>query len=289
LNALTKVFVVLLVICSIVLTASVVTFVQRVEDYRLASEGSQKALAEANRKLNEATTEAAAQRAAFESAATRTAAQIEAKNADIASLQKQIVEQSLQLANAQTANQTQGLAITQLTEGLKAAQDMASRQSEIITALRNNADTLLRQNTELSSTVNDLTNRLEVTTRDMRFFQEQLADAQAQAARFQAVLRQNGIDPSAGNNAQVAANVPRINGVIDEVRNIGGVTYATISVGSADSVSKGMQFNVVDVRGNGGFLGILTVDSVEAQSATGRLTGPRVEEIQPGHEVRTQL
>jgi len=53
-------------------------------------------------------------------------------------------------------------------------------------------------------------------------------------------------------------------------------------------VSKGMVFNVID-REQGDFLGYLEVDSVEPEEAVGRLTGPRVADIRPGSEVRTQL
>jgi hypothetical protein len=81
---------------------------------------------------------------------------------------------------------------------------------------------------------------------------------------------------------------PAINGVIRAVKPIGGIPYATISVGSADGVAKGMEFKVVN-RGTGDFLGILTVDSVDLNESTGRLSGPRTNDIRSGAEVKTQL
>jgi len=75
---------------------------------------------------------------------------------------------------------------------------------------------------------------------------------------------------------------------VREKSDIGGVTYATISVGSADDVVKGMRFAVID-RDRGVFLGYLTVESVEPNESTGRLEGPNVAEMKAGNEVRTQL
>ena len=75
--------------------------------------------------------------------------------------------------------------------------------------------------------------------------------------------------------------------MIRSTRQIANLPYATISVGSSDNVAKGMEFKVID-RDQGKFLGTLTVDSVEPNESTGHLNGPRVGDIKPGTEVRTQ-
>ena len=50
-----------------------------------------------------------------------------------------------------------------------------------------------------------------------------------------------------------------------------------------------MVFKVID-RATGNFLGELTVDSVEPTESTGRLSsGPRLNDIKAGVEVKTQL
>jgi hypothetical protein len=48
-----------------------------------------------------------------------------------------------------------------------------------------------------------------------------------------------------------------------------------------------MEFRVVDPR-SGDFLGVLTVESVELNEATGRLEGPKVAQIRQGNEVKSQ-
>ena len=65
--------------------------------------------------------------------------------------------------------------------------------------------------------------------------------------------------------------------------------FATISVGAADQVTKGMQFKVIDPTARDPFLGYLIVDRVEPNEAIGHLTGPHVNDVHEGAEVRTQL
>ena len=49
-----------------------------------------------------------------------------------------------------------------------------------------------------------------------------------------------------------------------------------------------MRFQVINAR-SGEFFGVLTIDTVRQNEAIGRLEGPRVAEVRPGLEVRTQL
>ena len=76
-----------------------------------------------------------------------------------------------------------------------------------------------------------------------------------------------------------------LHGQIKTKRKINDVDYATITLGSADSVTKGMKFRVVD---RNTFLGYLTIDSVEANEAVGHLTGPNLQMVVPGSQVLTQ-
>ena len=77
-----------------------------------------------------------------------------------------------------------------------------------------------------------------------------------------------------------------LRGVVRSLKNIGGQDYATISLGSADNVQKGMKFNVI---GGNKFLGYLTIDSVDYNEATGHLEGPDLKSVRPGSEVATQF
>ena len=159
----------------------------------------------------------------------------------------------------------------------------------MIVQLRQNNNQAVAQTAHMSQIINDLTNRLEVTERERRNFAEQLEQFRGENQKLSAAIRDMGGDLNlVVGNAGKGRGAPKINGVIRDVRTIAGRAYGTISVGSADSVIKGMEFKIVD-RNTGNFLGILTVQSVEPNEATGQITGPNVAAVKPGVEVRTQL
>lgn len=94
-----------------------------------------------------------------------------------------------------------------------------------------------------------------------------------------------GLDP---RNKMNPVAPPPINGVIIQRQTIGGEPYALISVGSEDDVKLGMQFNVVDAETNQ-LLGFVTIEEVDDQVSIGKLHGPRIEQIAPNDEVKTQV
>jgi len=287
LSPLTKLFVVLQVILSIALTAAVVVYVSR-EDAQLANLKAAQTTALAAQSERDAAV--AAMNAATSNANAvqeRSNAQATQFNANITAAQQQLADLNVQLAKANTSNATQALQITQLTEGLKAATDTTANLNTTVAQLRTSSDEAVKRAAEASQRINELDNTLQVTEAERRNLAEQLAEATQNNQRLSRALQDLG-----GNvNEVIAGRVqPRtagvaINGVIREKRDIAGVPYATISVGSADDVQRGMQFKVIQ---GDKFLGTLTVDSVEQQEATGRLQGPAVAEIVPGVQVRTQ-
>ena len=273
-SPLTKLFVVLLVVMSLLMTAGTVVYVTREND-RLAN------LTAVEQRLQAMQSERDQQAAALQAANTNLAAaqaQVSAQASQaqqaLTAAQQQIADLNVQLAKAQAANATQELQITRLTEGLQASQNTTAQLTQQANQLRQGADEAIRRSAEMSASISDLTNRLEVTEAERRNLAEQLAQAIGAGGRQESAQ-------------QGPVSAPPINGVIRDRRQIAGREYATISVGSADNVARGMQFRVID-RNRGEFLGTLTVDAVEPNEASGVLTGPRVGDIQPGTEVRTQ-
>jgi len=283
LSPLTKLFVVLQVILSIALTAAVVVYVSR-EDATLASlkaSNTAKAAAEAERDAAVTAMTAATNNAtAIQEAKNAQATQL---NSNLTAAQQQIADLNVRLAKADTSNATAQLEITRLTEGLKAATDTTANLNQTVAQLRTSSDEAVKKSAEMSGQISDLDNRLQVTERERRNLAEQLAESQTQGQKLSDALQKAGIRLDARNPAPPTGVA--INGVIRDTRKIADVPYATISVGSADDVQRGMEFKVVD---NGQFLGTLTVDTVEQQEATGVLKGPKIDAIKPGVQVRTQ-
>ncbi|HRK31326.1 MAG TPA: hypothetical protein PLD59_09630 [Tepidisphaeraceae bacterium] len=289
-SPLTKIFVVLLVVLSIVSSAAFVTYVNTVEDARKAAETANQALALKNQEAENYKAAAEdATRAATENFKTATA-QIEQMKQARDAANKFVADRDAELAKAQSQLALQSADLSRLTEALKSSEDTKSKLQDMAASLRTTNDTMTKQNAEQSMTISDLTNKLEVTERERRFLAEQFAEAQNQSGKLGKALKDMG-----GNVASIletptglAGGAPPINGVVRATRTIAGIPYATISVGSADSVMRGMEFKVVD-RDSGKFLGVLTVDSVEPNEATGRLDGPAIADVRAGVEVRTQL
>jgi chromosome segregation ATPase len=254
----------------------------------------------------QALTQAKAQADAARAEAQAARDQLTAANTNLTSVQQQANDQatraqaqlvatqgeasrlSVDLAKATSQAATQQLDISRLTEALNASQTTTGRLNEEVARLRTTNDTLVRQTSDLNATVSDLTNRLDVTERERRLLAEQVQHAQGEMQRLSAIVSGAGLSPKQQELAVNRSGMPNINGVVRDVRTIAGNQYATISVGSADQVARGMEFKVLD-RQNGNFLGTLIVDSVEPNEATGRLFGPRVAEIKPGVTVQTQM
>jgi len=288
-SPITKLFVVLHVVLSMLLTAGVVVFVNRVDDYA-------KTVADLKQKNTAADARAAA-------AGTAADAAKEALNKANTDLQKQVLDaanervaaaSALNAAQMQLADISKQLAIVQadnskfasMSQALQAAQTAAIAQ---VTELRTKVDDLTKSKLELDTAVADLTNQRDVLEKQRRDLAEKVSMIGGQYDQVLAAAKDQHIDlnklpkaPGTGSGA------PPINGVVSEVRMIEQVPYATISVGSADAVVKGMEFKVID-RDKGDFLGVLTVESVDTNEATGRLYGPHVDNVRKGVEVRTQL
>ena len=123
----------------------------------------------------------------------------------------------------------------------------ADRQE--LARLRTNNDQLVRQASDLNGSVSDLTARLEVTERERRLLAEQLTQASTENQRLSMIIKNANMTPGPARRASPSAPGPPINGVIRDVRTIAGRPYATISVGTADGVQRGMEFKILDRAG----------------------------------------
>ena len=287
-SPLTKLFVSLLIVLSLLTTAATVVYVNKedVQKSTLANTQAQLQSAQAAAQAARDELTAAQQNLTNVQASANQAAQ--AATTDINARQQQISQLQVELAKGQSQQATQQLDISRLTEALNASQASTTALQTEVARLRTSNDQLVRQASDLNGSVSDLTARLEVTERERRLLAEQLTQASTENQRLSAVITGAGLNPQQQQQAIAKSGLPSINGVIRDVRNIAGRPYATISVGTADGVQRGMEFKILDRQG-GNFLGTLVVDSVEPNEATGRLDGPKVAEIRPGVEARTQL
>ena len=287
-SALTKVFIVLLVVLSILMTAATVVFVSRVENSAQAAADAKAEASRQSTRANQAEAAAAAAKAAEQQVRQASNSQVAQVQGKLTAAEQAASAKDVQIAELTSKAAMQAADFTRLTEGLKSSEDTKSKLQDMLVELRKGNDDLSKKSGDLNLTVTDLTNKLDVTERERRNLAEQLQETKGQAEKLSSKLKDTGVNvdepPPAGSRAGAVA----INGVIRDVRPIAGIPYATISVGSADNVQKGMEFKIVD-RNTGDYLGDLIVDTVEPNEAVGRLSGKRIAEVKAGNEVRTQL
>ena len=285
-NFLTKVFVGLLVVLSLLLSAASITFLYTVPDFNTKIKTLETSLASA---------EARAQRNAAAELATRTAAEQRAAQlqdllndanasvagfrADLARAQAEKVSLESQI---QQANQTQAM----LSQAVNANMALVDTLRNEAASLREQYQRTLDQNLELNTALARLTNEHEFLQRAHRRALEENKELLDQVSDARAMLTQLGVDFEKRTATDLAP--PPINGVIVQRMAIEGQPFALISVGSEDDVKRGMQFTVIDGETNE-FLGFITVEEVDDQVSIGKLSGPRVDQIAPNDAVRTRV
>jgi hypothetical protein len=280
--------VVLVVILSLIQTAATVVFVNRVDVAQNAVAGMQDKFKAEEAKAQRLEAQLASASADVGTARQQAQSQVNAIQQQLLTVQQQLADRDVKLAQAAAQGSQQSIESARLAEALKASEDTKAKFADQIAELRKLNDDLSKKSGDLTQANADLTSRLEVTERERRNLQEQNQELQNQASRATAAMKDAGINPPAPTVAVgVGRGAPAINATVVEVRPIANIPYATISVGSADRVARGMQFTIQDKQGN--FLGFLTVDTVEPNQAAGRLSGPRVPDIKAGNDARTQL
>ena len=289
-SPLTKLFVVLLVVVSMLNAAAIVVFVNKAAPL-------QPQLTALGQQLQSTQLQAAANLSARQKAEDQYNAEVEQHQKDnsnnqaaIGAVQSQLNEAHVTIARLQADNTDLQAAVNTANSNVQLSSSTANKLQEQATELRTSNDKLAkdneefgRRNAELTSTLDSLQARTEET-------QEKLAQSKEDQQKLSAFITQRGYDPAAVLNAPTESDLaaPAIEGIVREKSVINGNTFVTISVGSADGVAKGMKFSVVN---NTGFLGIVTIDTVDSDNSIGKLEGPpdKVDQVKQGDEVKTQL
>lgn len=294
-SALTKVFVVLHVVVTLLLVAGMVVFVNKVEDFKTQTINAKAAAKLANDERD------AERIKSSQVIAEKEAANVEANNrANALAAAKQSLESSVatlqtSLATVTAAKAVADTQLTTLANALKEAQDAIKAQNDVDVALRTRSDELEKKYNESGIALSDLNNRIDSITRELNYSKEQVAALETELASARDQIVHAPVRPVApGTPAAPGAAAPgvvpavptnvTIRGVVKNKFQVGEVSYATVSVGSADSVSKGAKFNVTDSTGRQ-FLGYLIIDSVNPNEASGHLNGPNVQAVQKGSTV----
>jgi len=293
LSPLTKLFVVLLVLTSMLTTAGFIVFVNGVRPLQPQLDAANVALADARSKAN---TDLAAIQLAQEQFRQEIAAHHSDRANDagnLAKVQGQVNDAKSQMAQLEAEKTNLQAAVNTLNSNLSLITATVNKLQEQVTALRSANDTLVRRSEDDGRRLSDLSSQTETMGAALSQTKEQLQAELEKNQKLGGWIKDHAGNPdeiAAGGAAGAAVGAPAISGHVVEKNTFNGNTYVTISVGSADGVAKGMQFYVLD-RPSGQFLGIITIDSVDSNNSIGRLEGEpaKVAQVRAGNDVKTQL
>lgn len=285
-SALTKTFVLLHVVMSMLLAAGLVVFVNRLDVSAQATKAANSRIARLEDEKNSAIAEATTVRSAQTALQQQAQNQVDALRQELNRASQEVLALNGRIAEAQAQAASDKAALASSAEALKVAQQNQGTLQGQLAELRNSQDRTMQQLTEANLSINDLNARLQTTERARRAIAEQLADMETRANNVPNGGRADGSGGEPGI-AGFRSTRSRVEGVIKERRPIAGQNYATISVGSNDAVAKNMRLNVINQGGE--WLGYVTVTSVDNEEAIGVLSGPRITEIRPNDRVTNQL
>ena len=289
-SPLTKLFVVLLVVVSMLNAAAIVVFVNKAAPL-------QPQLNALSQQLQSTQLQAASNLSARQKAEDNYNAEVQQHQKDnsnnqaaIGAVQTQLNDARVTVARLQADNTDLQAAVNTANSNVQLSTSTANKLQEQATQLRTSNDKLAKENEEYGRRNAELTSTLDSLQARQEETQEKLAQTKEDQEKLAAFMTQRGYDPDAilkaPTDSEIAA--PAIEGVVREKSVINGNTFVTISVGSADGVAKGMKFYVVN---GADFLGIVTIDTVDSDNSIGKLEGTpeKIDQVQKGNEVKTQL
>ena len=289
-SPLTKLFVVLLVLTSTLLTAGVVTFVNKLDPLQKTLELTKTQLNDKTALLAQRDSDQAALQAQYDAAVKAGQDEAAGLRKDLLTLRNTVEDGKSQIATLNNNLAVLTAANSSQSSALAASEDAKSKLSDQVVALRKDADTRLSQIADLGTRVNKLVADLDQTEKARQNLAEQLTQVKSTSDKQAALLKDAGITSAQLATAGTSAGAPSINGVIRSRRSIAGKDYATISIGSQDYVTKGMQFKILD-KDTGSFLGVLQVEVIDTNEAMGQIMADpgSLAQIKAGNIVKTQI
>ena len=272
-GVLTKVFVVLVTVLSVLLVALIVPFVANTENYKQQLEDSRTAKAAAEElatlrqnELNAAQSRDSEMVTVLKSQAQNLSTQINLLTQQLADSEAKARSESEKLAKFE-ADWSRLIATnqqnTQMTQELRA--ELTERREKMVDQQT--------QMIELADRNNELESQIEAMTRQVRRVHEQLTQLQEQNADLEQKLAQ--LPPQwqqkiLSEEVQAAPFIPEtpIRGQITKVQQLKDELFVQVNVGENDGVITNMKFLVH--RGNQ-FLGTLIITTVDAQNSAGRM------------------
>jgi len=269
LSALTKVFVVLVAILSVVLVAVMVTFVANQENYkqRFNDEFSNRSVADTMARRAQAELDASQDKQLHRESKLA---------AEITTLTSQLMDVETGLADAKAGRATlisdkirlEG-SLAQLGIGSRILIETNSQQRVELDASRQG---FAKAKSDLIQTADLLSQKMthiEILEQELRYSQEQLTELIEENAQLVSRVQTAGVSSDESALISTPLGGQRIEGGITRIEKGEDATYVQLNVGSVDGVSEGMEFTV---HHEWQFKGNLVIHLVDDRSSSGKIT-----------------
>ncbi len=286
-SVLTKVAIVFHVIVSLLLAAGLIVFVNRTENFKVSLAAANAKASRSDAQLQKVQLDDSAQKTYVDAARKERDAAIADGQKSLLQLQSEIGGLKAQIADAQSSAKIMQVTQDNLTSALNASEAGRKALADSLDSTRKDNNDLTTKYSQSQLAISDLTNKLEVAIRNLTNSTETVAELKAALGVAQAQVKDLGGKVGGPETSGLGAGAPPIDAVVRSTRPINGIPYATISVGADAQVKPGMKFTVFD-RKEGTFLGELTIEQVDEKESTGKLEGPKINQVQTGTEVHTE-
>jgi len=268
----TKVFVVLLFVFSIAFTSSVIVHIGAEDHWKALANDYRARAHAADAHVRNWTAITAAQMEACQDRLAEQARAYEELQGRFEQVQRALTEVKSELQAANVRNDNLQTSIAKLTSQVDALQ----KERTVLRDQRNELESenvkLEKRNIELNDRVRELSTKVTSLTHQVRQLQQKAYAQAEEIQRLQARLSR----PREGEIAVVgpeletarAAEPPKVARIEGRVTEVDG-RHASISVGSADGVEKGMVFII---HRGAQYLGDLTITLVEPERSAGVLS-----------------
>lgn len=267
-SVLTKVFVVLVAILSVVLVAVMVTFVANQEHWKQQYEGERSKRLVADTMARRAQHE---QDAGQDQENQRISQLGNERNAlidklmvqeeDLATARAEVVTLKSDKIRLEGSLARSGIGTQILAETNKQQRGELGKTRDVLTK----AKTDLIQTTDL---LNQKMTRIEILEQELRYNQERLTELIEENTELASRVQTAGLGSAQESDAVLVSPI-RIEGGVTRVEQVEDATYVQLDVGSVDGVAQGMEFMVHhDVQ----FKGMLVIDLVDDRSSSGKMT-----------------
>ncbi len=272
-SVLTKVFVVLVTVLSVMLVALIVPFVANTQDYKkmFSAADDQRAIAERAAAIRQDELSASQEKDSEQTASLKR--QNENLVSQINLLSQSLADSEAKALNEQGKNAKFEADLSRLTSANQQYAQIAQEVQQELT--RRRSDTVAQQTKiiQLGDRNNELESQLDTLTRQVRRVREQTVQLQEQNTVLETKLAQLPPEWRAKVLHEEVAPAPfvpesPIKGEVTSVEQLEKDTFVQVNVGRNDGVAENMKFLV---HRSNQFVATLVITKVDARASAGRL------------------